>query len=156
MNYSEKYNYTPDAAKIASSIEAIVAGAESVASTEVYKTCFSFMDLTTLRSQDTPESVRALVDKVTRLRKEYPSYPLPASVCVYPNFAGVVRDARPDPALHVTTVASCFPSAQSFLEVKVRECEMAVEAVPTKSTSCWLSMLSLPATMRQLPTRSRS
>ena len=128
MNYSEKYNYTPDAAKIASSIEAIVAGAESVASTEVFKTCFSFMDLTTLRSQDTPESVRALVDKVTRLRKEYPSYPLPASVCVYPNFAGVVRDARPDPALHVTTVASCFPSAQSFLEVKVRECEMAVEA----------------------------
>ena len=69
MNYSEKYNYTPDAAKIASSIEAIVAGAESVASTEVFKTCFSFMDLTTLRSQDTPESVRALVDKVTRLRK---------------------------------------------------------------------------------------
>ena len=128
MNYSEKYNYTPDAAKIASSIEAIVAGAESVASTEVYKTCFSFMDLTTLRSQDTPESVRALVDKVTRLHKEYPSYPLPASVCVYPNFAGVVRDARPDPALHVTTVASCFPSAQSFLEVKVRECELAVEA----------------------------
>jgi deoxyribose-phosphate aldolase len=66
------------------------------------------------------------VDKVTRLRKEYPSYPLPASVCVYPNFAGVVRDARPDPALHVTTMASCFPSAQSFLEVKLHEIELAV------------------------------
>ena len=127
MKYSEKYNYVPDEAKIASSIQAIVAGAESVSSTEVLKTCFSFMDLTTLRAQDTPDSVRALVAKVTRLREEYPSYPLPASVCVYPNFASVVKAARPDPQLHVTTVASCFPSAQSFLEVKVRECELAVE-----------------------------
>ena len=127
MKYSEKYNYVPDEAKIASSIQAIVAGAESVSSTEVLKTCFSFMDLTTLRAQDTPDSVRALVAKVTRLREEYPSYPLPASVCVYPNFASVVKAARPDPQLHVTTVASCFPSAQSYLEVKVRECELAVE-----------------------------
>ncbi|MCR5560659.1 MAG: deoxyribose-phosphate aldolase [Bacteroidales bacterium] len=127
MKYSEKYNYVPDAEKIAASIQAIVAGADSMASPEVLKTCFSFMDLTTLRAQDTPESVRALVGKVTRLRKEYPSYPLPASVCVYPNFASVVKASRPDPELHVTTVASCFPSAQSFLEVKVRECELAVE-----------------------------
>jgi deoxyribose-phosphate aldolase len=30
--------------------------------------------------------------------------------------------------VHVTTVAGCFPTSQSFLEVKVKECEMAVEA----------------------------
>ena len=127
MKYSEKYNYTPDDAKIASSIQAIIAGAGSMASPEVFKTCFSFMDLTTLHTQDTEESVRKLVGKVVRLREEYPAYPLPASVCVYPNFASVVKASRPDPSLHVTTVASCFPSAQSFLEVKVRECELAVE-----------------------------
>ena len=38
----------------------------------------------------------------------------------------MVRDRRCSPALHVTTVASCFPSAQSFLEVKVQECVLAV------------------------------
>lgn len=127
MSYSEKYNYTPDPARIAASIESIVAEADSLASVDVYKTCFSFMDLTTLQSQDTEQSVQKLVNKVVRLTQEYPSYPLPASVCVYPNFASVVKDARPSPELHVTTVASCFPSAQSFLEVKVRECELAVE-----------------------------
>lgn len=127
MNYSEKYNYSPDAAKIAASIQSIVADADSLASPEVFKTCFSFMDLTTLHTQDTPETVGKLVDKVVRLRDEYPSYPMPASVCVYPNFATVVKNGRPSPELHVTTVASCFPSAQSFLEVKVRECELAVE-----------------------------
>lgn len=95
--------------------------------TEILKKCFSFMDLTTLHTEDTPESVRKLVDKVTVLTKEYPSYPLPASVCVYPNLANVVRENRPCEELHVTAVSSCFPTAQSFLEVKIRECELAVE-----------------------------
>ncbi len=94
--------------------------------TEILKKCFSFMDLTTLKTEDTPASVKKLVDKVTTLRKEYPSYPLPASVCVYPNLANVVRENRPSEDLHVTAVSSCFPTAQSFLEVKVRECELAV------------------------------
>jgi deoxyribose-phosphate aldolase len=95
--------------------------------TEILKKCFSFMDLTTLKTEDTPASVKKLVDKVTLLQKEYPSYPLPASVCVYPNLANVVKDNRPCADLHVTAVSSCFPTAQSFLEVKVRECELAVK-----------------------------
>lgn len=84
------------------------------------------MDLTTLHTNDTEESVIRLVEKTNALQKEYPSYPLPASICVFPNFASVVRDHRADKDVHVTTVSSCFPSAQSFLEVKVRECELAV------------------------------
>ena len=85
------------------------------------------MDLTTLHSNDTRSSVKKLTDKVNSLSLQFPEYPLPASICVYPNFASVVRDFRISPELHVTTVAACFPSAQSFLEVKVRECELAVE-----------------------------
>ncbi len=95
--------------------------------TEILKKCFSFMDLTTLHTEDTPESVAALVGKVAALRKEYPSYPLPASVCVFPNLANVVREKRPCEELHVTAVSSCFPTAQSFLDVKVLECVRAVE-----------------------------
>ncbi len=126
MDYLEKYGYTPAEEAIASRIQAIADDRNAVASPEVLKKCFSLMDLTTLKSNDTVESVCKLVDKVTRLTQEYPSYPLPASICVYPNFATVVRDRRCNPELHVTTVASCFPSAQSFLEVKVQECVLAV------------------------------
>lgn len=86
------------------------------------------MDLTTLRPEDTSEYVKGLVEKVTRFHNEYPDYPLPASVCVYPNFAGVVKSERVSPDLHVTCVAGCFPTSQSFLEVKVKEVEMAIEA----------------------------
>ena len=126
MDYLEKYGYTAAEEAIASRIQAIAADRNAVASPEVLKKCFSLMDLTTLKSNDTVESVCKLVDKVTRLTQEYPSYPRPASICVYPNFATVVRDRRCSPELHVTTVASCFPSAQSFLEVKVQECVLAV------------------------------
>ncbi len=100
---------------------------EAVSSEQTLKTCFSFMDLTTLKSNDTVASVQKLVAKVNGLASSYPSYPLPASICVYPNFAATVAEGRTTPELHVTTVAGCFPTSQSYVEVKALECRMAVE-----------------------------
>ena len=127
MNYLEKYGYTPDEEKIAAGIKAIADNLDQLCSPEVLKQCFSIMDLTTLSTSDTVESVSKLVDKVNKLAEAYPDYPAPASICVYPNFAQTVRSRKNNPAVHVTTVSSCFPTAQSFLEVKVLECEMAVK-----------------------------
>ena len=94
-------------------------------SRDVLMKCFSFMDLTTLHTNDTEETVKKLVGKVTALKDEFPQYPMPASVCVYPNFAPVVAACRPSDELHVTVVSGCFPTSQSFPEVKVRECELS-------------------------------
>jgi deoxyribose-phosphate aldolase len=126
MDYLKKYGYSPVEEEVANRIQKVASSLEGLSSPEVLKKCFALMDLTTLKSNDTVASVSKLVDKVNRLPEEYPDYPLPASVCVYPNFAFVVRERRCSPELHVTTVASCFPSAQSFLEVKVQECVLAV------------------------------
>lgn len=123
----KKYGYAPDKEAIDRSLEIIAENLENVVSAEVLRECFSLMDVTTLRSEDTVESVNRLVDKVNALQKDYPEYPAPASVCVFPNFAATVAARRTDPRVHVTAVSSCFPTAQSFLEVKVRECELAVE-----------------------------
>lgn len=127
MKYLEKYGYTPDEAKINAGIKAIADNLDNLCSPEVLKLCFSIMDLTTLNPHDTVESVTKLVEKVNKLPEAFPGYPAPASICVYPNFASTVREVKKDPEVHVTCVASCFPSAQSFLEVKVRECELAVQ-----------------------------
>lgn len=127
MDYLEKFGYTPDEERIAAGLDAIAGNIDAVSSPEVLKQCFGAMDLTTLKSNDTRSSVLKLVGKVNGLKEAFPEYPAPASVCVYPNFAAVVREGLTDPAVHVTCVSSCFPSAQSFLEVKVRECELAVE-----------------------------
>ncbi len=121
------YGYQPDKEAIGRSLEMIAANLENVSSEEVLKECFSAMDLTTLGSADTVESVTKLVEKVNAFAAEYPSYPLPASICVYPNFAPVVKERRNHPEVQVTTVAGCFPSSQSYIDVKVHECRMAVE-----------------------------
>lgn len=84
------------------------------------------MDLTTLRTDDTPASVAKLVTKVNAFQQGYPEWPLPASVCVYSNFASVVARERACD-FNITVVSACFPSSQSFLEVKLKECELAVE-----------------------------
>ena len=126
MELYAKYGYAPDKEAIARHLELIASGLDQVVSNDVLKECFSIMDLTTLSPKDTPSSVRKLVEKVNSFAADYPDYPLPASVCVYPNFASVVRKTRKNPKLHVTTVAGCFPSSQSFLEVKLREIELAV------------------------------
>jgi deoxyribose-phosphate aldolase len=126
-NISTKYGYAPDREAIARHLELIASNLDNVVSNDVLKECFSLMDLTTLSPKDTPASVAKLVDKVNSFAVDYPDYPLPASVCVYPNFASVVRDRRRNPALHVTTVAGCFPTSQRYLEVKLHEIELAVK-----------------------------
>ncbi len=123
----EKYGYTPDAEEISKSLDVIAANIDNMASDDVLIACLSMMDLTTLRTEDTPASVEKLVGKVNSFMKEYSDYPLPASICVYPNFASTVRKGLVSSDVHVTCVAGCFPSSQSYLEIKVSECEMAVE-----------------------------
>lgn len=126
MDLLNKYGYALSGEEIASRIKTVEDNLPETAAPEVLKLCFSIMDLTTLKSNDTRASVKALVEKANGVREAFPGYPLPASICVYPNFASVVRDVRCCPELHVTTVAACFPSSQSFLDVKVQECRLAV------------------------------
>ena len=121
-----KYGYTPDKEKISKRLDAIAAIIDNVTTPAVLKTCMSIMDLTTLKTEDTPASVAKLAGKVNSFMNDFPGYPLPASICVYPNLASVVKKTLSGGDVHVTAVSGCFPTSQSFLEVKVKECEMAV------------------------------
>ncbi|MBE6234356.1 MAG: deoxyribose-phosphate aldolase [Bacteroidales bacterium] len=125
-DYLTKYGYTPDQEAMGRALELIASNLENVASEQVYKDCFSMMDLTTLKTNDTSASVAKLVETVNNFPQAYPDWPLPASVCVYPNFARTVKETRKCD-FNITVVSACFPSSQSFLEVKLRECELAVE-----------------------------
>jgi deoxyribose-phosphate aldolase len=49
-----------------------------------------------------------------------------AAICVYPNFAQVVRTVLDVSSVKVACVSGSFPSAQTFPEVKVAETAMAV------------------------------
>ena len=121
------YSYTPEMGKINASLDVIAANLDNAVSDDVLVHCMSLMDLTTLRAEDTPASVLKLVRKVNSFKSKFPDYPLPASICVFPNYASLIRENLVAPGVGVTCVSGGFPASQTFLDVKVREAELAVE-----------------------------
>lgn len=93
---------------------------------EIYKAVLGMIDLTSLNGTDTYSKIAAMTEKVNRFHDSFPDYPLPASICVYPNFAKTVATVRSDKDVHVTVVGGCFPASQSTLPVKIAECAGAV------------------------------
>ncbi len=124
----EKYGYSPDKDSIDRNLEIIASNIDGAVTPEILRNCFGMMDLTSLKNTDTPSDIRRLVAKVDAFRGVYPDYPNPASICVFPNFVPVIRSEKKSEDVHITAVAGVFPHSQSFLEVKLAECRMAVEA----------------------------
>lgn len=93
---------------------------------EVYTKIFNCIDLTTLNTTDSQESVNGFIQRVNDFDNEYPQYPNVAAVCVFSNFAGLVRSALEVSGVKIAVVAGGFPSGQTFTEVKVADVALAV------------------------------
>jgi deoxyribose-phosphate aldolase len=85
------------------------------------------MDLTTLNTTDTHKRIVSFAQKVNRFNESFPDYPRPAAICVYPNWGRTVKENLVVEGVKVAVVAGGFPNSQTFLEVKLQECRMAVE-----------------------------
>ncbi len=94
---------------------------------EVHKFLFNAIDLTTLNATDSPASVAEFTERVNAFDNEYPQLPNVAAICVYPNFAQVVRTVLDVSDVEIACVSGGFPSSQTFNEVKVAETALAVE-----------------------------
>lgn len=93
---------------------------------DVYKFLLSSIDLTTLNATDSPQSVADFTERVNAFETEHPDLPNVAAICVYPNFAQVVRTVLDVSEVEVACVSGAFPSSQSFSEVKIAETSLAV------------------------------
>ena len=93
---------------------------------EVYRTLLNCIDLTTLKSTDSPSSVAKFTEAVNNFEELFPSLPNVAAICVYPNFAAVVRTVLEVSGVKIACVSGAFPSSQSFEEVKIAETSLAV------------------------------
>lgn len=93
---------------------------------EVYKFLFNSIDLTTLKATDSPSSVARFTENVNNFAEQFPSLPNVAAICVYPNFAEVVRTVLEVTPVKIACVSGAFPSSQSFEEVKIAETSLAV------------------------------
>ena len=93
---------------------------------EVKKLLFNCIDLTTLNSTDSDESVMHFTEKVNEFDNEFPDMKNVAAICVYPNFADIVKNTLQVDGINIACVSGGFPSSQTFIEVKVAETALAI------------------------------
>ena len=86
------------------------------------------MDLTTLEGADTPGKVAALCAKGIRPDSQDHTVPSVAAICVYPLMVSHAIAHLRGSGVQVASVATAFPSGQSFTSIKVAETEQAVAA----------------------------
>lgn len=117
---------------VASEVEKIVEKAGEYASPETYQFLFSSIDLTTLSTEDSVKSVARFTQRVNDFENDYPQYRPVAAICVYSNFAEVVKTHLDVEGVDIAVCAGCFPSSQTFTAVKVADTALAVEAGATE------------------------
>ena len=122
-----KYPVNLDDNEIADEVKRIIAdNYEANNTVEVLKFSLGCIDLTSLNPTDNEERITEFTRRVNTFEDEYPMLDNVASICVYPNFADVVSTNLDVSEVDTTVVAAGFPSSQTFDEIKVAECSLAV------------------------------
>ena len=123
-----KYKTEIDDAEVREAVKKIIAEKVPQNDTlEVKKFLMGSVELTTLKTTDSEESVMAFVEKVNEYDATYPALPHFATICVYPCFAKVVSQTLEVDGVEVACVSGSFPSSQALIEVKVAETALAVK-----------------------------
>lgn len=125
-----QYNCNLNDDQVKKEVEAILAkNFDKNNTVEVYKKCFNLIDLTSLNSTDTEDQIGTMMQKVNDFPESYPEMPNVAAVCIYPSLVPVTRAVLDrENGVNIAAVAACFPSSQSFIEVKVAETALTVQA----------------------------
>lgn len=128
MDILNQYPMPAEIANMAQALETIKKDSEKFYNdSEALQTMFNSIDLTTLSTSDSAESVRAFVDKVNQFGKDYPQFKNVGGICVYPVFAPVMASTLKVEGVFKAVVAACFPSSQTFTDIKCAEVRKAVE-----------------------------
>lgn len=93
---------------------------------EVKRFLFGSIELTSLKTTDSEESILAFTERVNDFDSRYPDLPHVATICVYPCFADIVAESLEVDGVEIACVSGSFPSSQARIEVKVAETSLAV------------------------------
>ncbi|MBR6455743.1 MAG: deoxyribose-phosphate aldolase, partial [Prevotella sp.] len=135
INYSnkieeilKKYNLEVDDAEVKAAVTKLIAEKVPENDTlEVKKFLFGSIELTTLKTTDSDESVMAFTERVNDFAAQFPALPHVATICVYPCFARTVSETLEVEGVEVACVSGSFPSSQALIEVKIAETALAVK-----------------------------
>lgn len=123
-----QYNLNISEAEVAAAVKKIIEEKVPENDTvEVKKFLMGSVELTTLKTTDSEESVLAFTEKVNKFYHAFPDLPHVATICVYPCFAEIVSQSLEVDGVEVACVSGSFPSSQAVLEVKVAETALALK-----------------------------
>ena len=123
-----KYNLELDDEQVKREVAALLANhLEENNTIAVKKFLLNSVELTTLKTDDSEDSVMRFVEKVNKFDDVYPELGHVATVCVYPCFASICHDTLENEEVEIACVSACFPSSQSFIEVKIAETALAIK-----------------------------
>lgn len=94
--------------------------------TAVKRFLFGSVELTSLSTTDSDETILKLTEKVNKFEDTYPDLPHVATICVYPCFAQIVSQSLEVEGVEIACVSGNFPSSQARIEVKVAETALAI------------------------------
>jgi deoxyribose-phosphate aldolase len=123
-----KYNCTLNDDDVKAAVKKIIAEKVPENDTlEVKKFLMGSVELTTLKTTDSEESVMAFTERVNKFDEQYPDLPHVATICVYPCFAKTVSETLEVDGVEIACVSGSFPSSQALIEVKVAETALAIK-----------------------------
>ena len=121
----EKYGLNLNEEEISRKTAEIIRKSEENNTSDVLKFLYSCIDLTSLNTEDSKESIWKFVETVNDFEGSESDINNVAAICVYPNFVQTVKDAL-TADVRIASVAAGFPASQTFAEVKIAEVSLAV------------------------------
>ena len=122
-----QYNTQIEDEKVQAAVAKIMEKVKENDTPEVKKFLLGSVELTTLKTTDSEESVLAFTERVNDFEDAYPDLPHVATLCVYPCYASIVSQSLEVEGVEVACVSGSFPSSQALIEVKIAETALAVK-----------------------------
>ena len=111
--------------KINAEIKKILENASKEKTLENLKLIYNCIDATSLGSTDSKESISQFVQNTINNKEDIEELPSVAAICVYPSQIENVKEVLTS-NIPIASVAGGFPSAQTFIEVKIAEVALAI------------------------------
>ena len=123
-----KYNLEVSDQEVSEAVKRIIAEKVHENDTpEVKRFLMGSVELTTLKTTDSDESVLSFTERVNQFDEQYPTLPHVATICVYPRFARIVSETLEVEGVEIACVSGSFPSSQALIEVKTVETALALK-----------------------------
>ena len=122
-----QYNTQIEDEKVQAGVAKIMEKVKENDTPGVKKGLLGSVELTTLKTTDSEESVLAFTERVNDFEDAYPDLPHVATLCVYPCYASIVSQSLEVEGVEVACVSGSFPSSQALIEVKIAETALAVK-----------------------------